>query len=95
MILASDQIKKYEQDGVIIIRDIFKPWINTLREGFEKVLKKPSPHARENINKGDIITENSFTAKRTGGKGVSAADYYKLLNSRAKRKFKINHIIKI
>lgn len=39
MILASDQIKKYEQDGVIIIRDIFKPWINTLREGFEKVLK--------------------------------------------------------
>ena len=53
MILASDQIKKYEQDGVIIIRDIFKPWINTLREGFEKVLKKPSPHARENINKGE------------------------------------------
>ena len=51
--------------------------------------------ATKNINKGDIITENSFTAKRTGGKGVSAADYYKLLNSRAKRKFKINHIIKI
>ena len=51
--------------------------------------------ATKNINKGDIITENSFTAKRTGGKGVSAADYYKLLNSRAKRKYKINHIIKV
>ena len=43
MILNSKQIDAYKKDGAIIIRDIFKPWINNLREGFEKVLKNPGP----------------------------------------------------
>ena len=49
MILTSEQVSSYKKDGVIIIRDVFKPWINILREGFEKVLKNPGPHARDNI----------------------------------------------
>ena len=50
--------------------------------------------AIKNINKGDIIKENSFAAKRTGGKGISADNYYKLLNSKAKNNFKKDQIIK-
>ena len=50
MILTPDQIHSYKQDGTIVIKDIFKSWINILREGFEEVLKKPGPHARENTS---------------------------------------------
>ena len=53
MILTAEQVNSYKQNGALVVRDIFKPWINVLREGFEKVLKNPGPHARENINKNE------------------------------------------
>jgi len=53
MILKDEQINRYNQDGALVIRDIFKPWINFLREGFEEVLKNPGPHARENLTKNE------------------------------------------
>ena len=53
MILTKEQVNNYKQDGAIVVKDIFKPWINLLREGFEKVLKNPGPHARENVSKNE------------------------------------------
>ena len=47
--LTSQQINSYICDGAIIIRNIFKPWIDSLRLGFEKVLTNPGVHSRENI----------------------------------------------
>ena len=51
MYLSSKQINNYQKLGVIIIKDIFKEWIEPLRTGFQKVLDKPSKHGRENIDK--------------------------------------------
>ena len=48
--LSEKQIKDYQTDGVLIIQDIFKDWIEPLRKGFEKVLDNPSKHGRENVN---------------------------------------------
>ena len=50
MFLSEKQIKDYQTDGVLIIKDIFKEWIEPLRNGFQKVLDKPSKHGRENVN---------------------------------------------
>ena len=50
MFLSEKQIKDYQLDGVIIIKDIFKDWIEPLRKGFQKVLDNPSKHGRENVN---------------------------------------------
>jgi len=47
--LTKEQIDSYKCDGAIIVRDVFKPWINSLRLGFEKVLENPGPHARDNV----------------------------------------------
>ena len=47
--LTNKEIDFYQKQGALIIKNVFKPWINILREGFEKVLKEPGPHARENI----------------------------------------------
>ena len=50
MFLSDKQIRDFQTDGVIIVKDIFKDWIEPLRIGFQKVLDNPSKHGRENVN---------------------------------------------
>ena len=52
--LNNKQIYDYQTLGAIVIKDIFKDWIKTLKIGFDKVLAEPSIHGRENVT-----TENS------------------------------------
>ena len=47
--LSDQEIEIYQEQGAIVVKSFFKPWIDLLREGFEKVLNKPGPHARENV----------------------------------------------
>ena len=49
MFLTDKQIKDYQTDGVIVIKEVFKDWIEPLRTGFQKVLDNPSKHGRENV----------------------------------------------
>ena len=49
MFLSEQQIRDYQNDGVIIIKDAFKDWIEPLRKGFQNVLDNPSKHGRENV----------------------------------------------
>ena len=53
MYLSKNQISDYENLGVIIVRNIFKEWIEPLRVGFQKVLDKPSKYGRENVKKNE------------------------------------------
>ena len=59
MYLSKKQIEDYENFGVIIIKDVFKDWIEPLRLGFQKVLNNPSKHGRENVtdNKGRFFED--------------------------------------
>tara|TARA_Y100001970_G_scaffold276351_1_gene378928 strand:+ start:1327 stop:2121 length:795 start_codon:yes stop_codon:yes gene_type:complete len=47
--LTNKEIDLYQNQGAIVIKNVFKSWIDLLRIGFEKVLKEPGPHARENV----------------------------------------------
>ena len=59
MLLSKKQIEDYQNFGVIIIKDVFKEWIEPLRKGFQKVLDNPSKHGRENVtdNKGRFFED--------------------------------------
>ena len=59
MHLTDKQIEDYKNLGVIIIKDVFKDWIEPLRSGFQKVLNNPSKHGRENVtdNKGRFFED--------------------------------------
>jgi len=46
--LSRYQINQYQKNGAIVVRDVYRAWIDFLRTGFEKVLNEPGPHAREN-----------------------------------------------
>ena len=37
MFLSEKQIKDYQTNGVIIVKDIFKDWVEPLKKGFQKV----------------------------------------------------------
>jgi ectoine hydroxylase-related dioxygenase (phytanoyl-CoA dioxygenase family) len=50
MFLSNKQIKDYQTDGVIIVKEIFKDYIEPLRNGFQEVLDNPSKHGRENVD---------------------------------------------
>ena len=47
--LSDLEIDFYQDQGAIVIKNVFNPWIDLLRQGFEKVLNEPGPHARENV----------------------------------------------
>ena len=47
--LSDEEVDFYQNQGAIVIKNVFKPWTDLLRTGFEKVLKEPGPHARENV----------------------------------------------
>ena len=51
--LSDTEINLYQNQGAILVKNIFSPWIDSLRTGFEKVLKEPGPHARENVKNED------------------------------------------
>ena len=52
MHLSKKQIEDYENLGAIVVKDIFKDWVEPLRIGFKKVLDNPSKHGRENVSDG-------------------------------------------
>jgi ectoine hydroxylase-related dioxygenase (phytanoyl-CoA dioxygenase family) len=43
----------FARDGVVVIRDAFGDWIETLRAGFERNLAAPGPFAIENVRPGE------------------------------------------
>ena len=47
--LTKEEIELYKNQGAIVIKNVFNTWIELLQIGFEKVLKEPGPHARENV----------------------------------------------
>ena len=51
--LSENQILNYKNDGVILVKEVFLPWIDKLKNGFQKVLDNPSFHGRENISHKD------------------------------------------
>ena len=49
--------------------------------------------AKTSINKGDLFSEENITTKRTGGKGISALEYYQLIGESSSKHLNINDII--
>ena len=47
--LTEEQKNNYKHYGAIVIKNVFESWIESLQEGFDKVLANPGPHARENV----------------------------------------------
>jgi ectoine hydroxylase-related dioxygenase (phytanoyl-CoA dioxygenase family) len=51
--IANRLRETYARDGVVVVRGVFKDWVETLREGFARNLKEPGPYAIENVGSGE------------------------------------------
>ena len=90
-----------KKDFIKIVRDI-RDLETALGDGSKKIsfseknniskLKKYFV-AKENIKKGEKFTKENIVAKRTGGFGISADNYFKLLKKKSNKNYSVNDII--
>lgn len=51
--LSKEQVKAYQQDGVVCLPGVFSAWVDTLAEGVEYNLDNPGPYAADNLKPGE------------------------------------------
>ena len=51
--ISDDQIKRFQEDGVVLIKGLFKDWVDIIRAGIEHNMREPGPYAAENLKEGD------------------------------------------
>ena len=49
-LLTKQQIDEFSRDGVLVLRGVFKDWIDTLRAGVETNMCEPGPFGREYLD---------------------------------------------
>ena len=43
----------FEEDGAVLIKGLFRDWVDTIRAGIERNMAKPGPYAAENLKPGE------------------------------------------
>ncbi len=51
--VSKDEIDAYQRDGVVVLRGLFAPHVDTLRAGVERNMAEPGPYASENEKSGE------------------------------------------
>lgn len=46
-------VEQYEADGAVLIKGLFRDWVETVREGIERNMAEPGPYAAENLKPGE------------------------------------------
>ncbi|HEX7390390.1 MAG TPA: phytanoyl-CoA dioxygenase family protein [Acidiphilium sp.] len=52
-LVNQDQIAAFQRDGAVLVRGLFRDWVETLRAGIERNMKEPGPYAAENLKAGE------------------------------------------
>ena len=51
--VSETTIECYQRDGAVLIKGLFRDWVETLRGGVEENMRRPGPYATENLQAGD------------------------------------------
>jgi ectoine hydroxylase-related dioxygenase (phytanoyl-CoA dioxygenase family) len=51
--VSQADIDAYQRDGVVLIKGLFRDYVELLREGVERNLREPGPYAAENLKPGE------------------------------------------
>lgn len=52
-IITQNQIDAFQRDGVVLIKGLFKDWLDQIRRGIDRNMKEPGPYAAENLKEGE------------------------------------------
>lgn len=51
--ITSEQVETYQRDGVVLVKGLFKEWVQTIRSGIDRNMTEPGPYASENLKEGE------------------------------------------
>ncbi len=51
--IEQQQIDDYRTDGAVLIKGLFKGWVETIKAGIERNMAEPGPYASENLKEGE------------------------------------------
>lgn len=51
--VTNEQIQTYQRDGVVLVKGLFKDWVQTIRAGIDRNMTEPGPYASENLKEGE------------------------------------------
>ncbi len=52
-LLTQDHVEAYQRDGVVLVKGLFKDYVEQLRKGIETNMAEPGPYAAENLKVGE------------------------------------------
>ena len=52
-LVTPKMVQSYEQDGVVLVKGLFKNYIEALRRGIARIMQTPSPFGAENLKDGE------------------------------------------
>ncbi|MEX3007079.1 phytanoyl-CoA dioxygenase family protein [Hoeflea sp. TYP-13] len=52
-LISRDHVETYQRDGVVLVRGLFKDYVETIRRGIETNMSEPGEYAAENLKKGE------------------------------------------
>ena len=52
-IVTDEMIETYQRDGVVLVKGLWKDWVEVLRKGIERNMAEPGPYAAENLKPGE------------------------------------------
>jgi len=53
LLLNESQIADFAKDGAVLIKGLFRDWIDTISDGIETNMREPGPYAAENLKDGE------------------------------------------
>lgn len=53
MIVDQEKVDAFKANGVVLIKGLFRDWVDTIRAGIEKNIANPGPFASENLKAGE------------------------------------------
>ena len=51
--ISQSQIETYHDDGVVLIKGLFRDWVEIIRAGIERNMAEPGPYGSENLKEGE------------------------------------------
>ena len=52
-IVSRQQIEAYAQDGAVLLKGLFRGWVDEIQQGIERNMREPGPYGSENLKAGE------------------------------------------
>jgi len=52
-IVTDEMVETYQRDGVVLVKGLWKDWVEVIRSGIERNMAEPGPYAAENLKPGE------------------------------------------